>query len=41
LGCDIVENRPAPSRWHPDHAEAFAEFVKKAWAGPGARKEIP
>jgi NAD(P)-dependent dehydrogenase (short-subunit alcohol dehydrogenase family) len=26
---DIVENRPALSRWHPDHAEAFAAFVKK------------
>ncbi len=27
---DIVENRPALSRWHPDYAEAFAEFVRKA-----------
>jgi hypothetical protein len=26
---DIVENRPALSRWHPDYAEAFANFVKK------------
>jgi NAD(P)-dependent dehydrogenase (short-subunit alcohol dehydrogenase family) len=25
---DIVENRPALSRWHPDHAEAFEKFVK-------------
>src|SRR5258708_1511134 len=25
---DIVENRPALSRWHPDYAEAFAKFVK-------------
>jgi NAD(P)-dependent dehydrogenase (short-subunit alcohol dehydrogenase family) len=25
---DIVENRPALSRWHPDHGEAFAAFVK-------------
>jgi NAD(P)-dependent dehydrogenase (short-subunit alcohol dehydrogenase family) len=25
---DIVENRPALSRWHPDYAEAFAAFVK-------------
>jgi NAD(P)-dependent dehydrogenase (short-subunit alcohol dehydrogenase family) len=25
---DIVENRPPLSRWHPDHAEAFAAFVK-------------
>ena len=24
---DIIENRPALSRWHPDYAEAF-----KAWA---------
>jgi NAD(P)-dependent dehydrogenase (short-subunit alcohol dehydrogenase family) len=27
---DIVENRPALSRWHPDYAEAFATFVKGA-----------
>lgn len=27
---DIVENRPALSRWHPDYAEAFASFVKGA-----------
>ena len=26
---DIVENRPALSRWHPDFAEAFAAFVKE------------
>lgn len=25
---DIVHNRPPLSRWHPDHAEAFADFVK-------------
>jgi NAD(P)-dependent dehydrogenase (short-subunit alcohol dehydrogenase family) len=25
---DIVENRPALSRWHPDYKEAFAAFVK-------------
>jgi hypothetical protein len=25
---DIVENRPALSRWHPDYAEAFGAFVK-------------
>jgi NAD(P)-dependent dehydrogenase (short-subunit alcohol dehydrogenase family) len=25
---DIVKNRPALSRWHPDYAEAFAAFVK-------------
>jgi NAD(P)-dependent dehydrogenase (short-subunit alcohol dehydrogenase family) len=27
--ADIVENRPALSRWHPDYAEAFAAFVKE------------
>jgi NAD(P)-dependent dehydrogenase (short-subunit alcohol dehydrogenase family) len=27
---DIVENRPALSRWHPDYAEAFGKFVKGA-----------
>jgi NAD(P)-dependent dehydrogenase (short-subunit alcohol dehydrogenase family) len=26
---DVVENRPALSRWHPDYAAAFDEFVKK------------
>lgn len=25
---DIIENRPALSRWHPDYAEAFARFEK-------------
>jgi NAD(P)-dependent dehydrogenase (short-subunit alcohol dehydrogenase family) len=25
---DIVENRPALSRWHPDYADAFAVFAK-------------
>ncbi|MEL6207405.1 MAG: SDR family NAD(P)-dependent oxidoreductase, partial [Pseudomonadota bacterium] len=24
---DLIENRPALSRWHPDHAEAFAAFM--------------
>ena len=27
---DIVENRPALSRWHPDYAQAFADFIKKS-----------
>jgi NAD(P)-dependent dehydrogenase (short-subunit alcohol dehydrogenase family) len=27
---DIVENRPALSRWHPDYAEAFARYVKNS-----------
>ncbi len=26
---DIVENRPALSRWHPDHAAAFAAYLAK------------
>lgn len=25
---DIIHNRPALSRWHPDYAEAFAKFEK-------------
>jgi NAD(P)-dependent dehydrogenase (short-subunit alcohol dehydrogenase family) len=25
---DIIDNRPPLSRWHMDHAEAFAEFLK-------------
>lgn len=25
---DIIENRPALSRWHPDYAEAFEAFVQ-------------
>ena len=25
---DIVENRPALSRWHPDYAEAFKAFAE-------------
>lgn len=25
---DIIENRPALSRWHPDFGKAFAEFLK-------------
>jgi NAD(P)-dependent dehydrogenase (short-subunit alcohol dehydrogenase family) len=24
---DVIENRPALSRWHPDHSEAFARFM--------------
>jgi NAD(P)-dependent dehydrogenase (short-subunit alcohol dehydrogenase family) len=27
---DIIENRPALSRWHPDYAQAFANFVKES-----------
>ena len=25
---DIIENRPALSRWHPDYADAFAAYMK-------------
>jgi NAD(P)-dependent dehydrogenase (short-subunit alcohol dehydrogenase family) len=25
---DLIENRPALSRWHPDYADAFAKFIK-------------
>ncbi len=25
---DIIENRPALSRWHPDHADAFNAYMK-------------
>ena len=25
---DVVKNRPALSRWHPDHAAAFQEFMR-------------
>lgn len=25
---DIVENRPALSRWHPDYSDAFNDFIK-------------
>ena len=24
---DLIENRPALSRWHPDYAEAFDKFM--------------
>ncbi len=24
---DIIENRPALSRWHPDYKDAFATFM--------------
>ena len=26
---DIIENRPALSRWHPDYKDAFAEFMAR------------
>lgn len=27
---DMIENRPALSRWHPDYADAFSAFMSKA-----------
>lgn len=27
---DLIQNRPALSRWHPDHAEAFAAYMAGA-----------
>ncbi|MDB5393019.1 MAG: short-chain dehydrogenase [Rhodospirillales bacterium] len=33
---DIVQNRPALSRWHPDYAETFADLVKGAQHRPGS-----
>ncbi len=27
---DIIENRPPLSRWHPDYADAFADFVRRS-----------
>jgi hypothetical protein len=27
MAGDLIENRPALSRWHPDHAEAFRRFL--------------
>ena len=27
---DIIRNRPALSRWHPDYAAEFAAFLKSA-----------
>lgn len=27
---DIIENRPALSRWHPDWKDAFAAFMDKS-----------
>jgi hypothetical protein len=25
---DVIENRPALSRWHPDYKDAFAAYMK-------------
>lgn len=30
---DLANNRPALSRWHPDYADAFAEFMAKSSVG--------
>jgi hypothetical protein len=32
---DIVRNRPALSRWHPDYAEQFAAFLALERVGRG------
>jgi NAD(P)-dependent dehydrogenase (short-subunit alcohol dehydrogenase family) len=29
MADDVISNRPALSRWHPDYAEAFAAFMRK------------
>lgn len=26
---DVIKNRPALSRWHPDHAAAFADYINR------------
>ena len=26
---DLIESRPALSRWHPDYKDAFAEFLAR------------
>jgi hypothetical protein len=28
MADDIIQNRPALSRWHPDYAASFAAFIK-------------
>ena len=30
MAGDVIENRPALSRWHPDYTERFAAFIKDA-----------
>jgi len=30
---DVAENRPPLSRWHPDYADAFADFVRRESGG--------
>jgi len=30
---DIIENRPALSRWHPDYKQAFADFMERDLPG--------
>jgi hypothetical protein len=25
---DVIQNRPALSRWHPDYKDAFAAFMR-------------
>ncbi|MEM9490064.1 MAG: short-chain dehydrogenase, partial [Myxococcota bacterium] len=26
---DLIKNRPALSRWHPDHSDAFKAYIAK------------
>ena len=33
--ADLIQNRPPLSRWHPDHAEAFAAFLAQRTSGDG------
>jgi hypothetical protein len=30
MADDLIQNRPALSRWHPDYANAFAAFMAGA-----------
>jgi hypothetical protein len=31
--ASIIENRPPLSRWHPDYAERFKEFLRRHMPG--------
>ena len=31
--ADIIENRPPLSRWHPDYAERFKDFLRRHMPG--------
>lgn len=36
---DIIENRPALSRWHKDHKDAFAAFMADGTAPKTGSKQ--